>query len=514
MPAAVWLTVLIIPTLYALYVWLNDAKLKRPPGNLGSEPWTQEFIQETFARVSEKPDLLEGQLPSKTGRRYIVIGGAGFLGGWIVLHLLQRGEDPRKIRILDIRPPSRKDLKEAARDVDFIQVDMTDADAVFKAFQKPWPATEERTPELTVFHTAAVIRFFERHPDLLYLSDNINLEGTKNIVNAARAVGASALIYTSSGSVAVRRSRFWLWPWQSEAKHFVQVITDDDNQLPKRHEEFFSNYAVSKLHAERFVRDSDGSKSGDGILRTGCLRPGNGIFGPGGDILVDRLIRDKVNPSWIPSIMQSFIYVENCSLAHLCYEARLIELQSGNSNPDIGGQAFCITDAGPTPTYLDVYNAVGTLCKGAVSFIYLSPTFMLSIAHLVEWYYLARHFLVNSSFAFLGRLFPAIRGDIIFLQPSMFALTNVHLLFDDSRARTSSEKGGLGYTGPCTTLEGVCKVVLEYEKNGGEGTERAVAGHPEPTKLKFDPTLPERGVVEIVGKISSGLGVDPTKTWN
>lgn len=297
----------------------------------------------------------------------------------------------------------------------------------------------------------------------------------------------------------------------------MQVITDDDGILPKKHDEFFSNYAVSKLRAERAVREADGSKSGDGILRTGCIRPGNGIFGPGGDILVDRLLREKVNPTWVPTVMQSFSYVENCTLAHLCYEQRLNELQAGSENPDIGGQAFNITDAGQTPTYGDIYTAVNILSKGAATFIYLSPTFILSIAHLVEWYYVGRHLLVQTPLSFLGKLFPAIRGDVIFLQPSMFALTNVHLIFDDSRARSSPEKGGLGYNPPCTTLEGVCKVILEYENSGGEVSDRALTGHPEPTAPTFDPTVSEKSVaevVEVVEKVSNGLKVDATKVWN
>ena len=433
---------------------------------------------------------------------------------------MERGEDPRRIRIVDIRPPTRRDLKELASGVDFAQADITNRDALSKAFNKPWPSSTlpgEAEPKLTVFHTAAIIRFFERHPSLLPQSDGINLKGTQNVVDTAREVGASTLVYTSSGSVAVRRSRFWLWPWQKEPKYFMQIINDDDTILPKQHDEFFSNYAVSKLNAERAVRNADGSKSGNSVIRTGCVRPGNGIYGPGGDILVDRLLREKVNPTWVPTVMQSFIYVENCSLAHLCYEQCLNDLQAGSKNPDIGGQAFNITDAGPTPTYGDVYTAVNILSKGAATFIYLSPTFILFVSHLVEWYYVARHLLVQSSLRVLGKLVPAIRGDIIFLQPSMFALTNVHLIFDDSRARAAPEKGGLGYNPLFNTLEGVCKVILEYEKNGGEVVDRAVAGHPEPTTLTFDPTMSEKGVVEVVEaveKISNNLKVDAKNVWN
>lgn len=63
------------------------------------------------------------------------------------------------------------------------------------------------------------------------------------------------------------------------------MINDDDALLPKRHEDFFSNYAVTKREAERRVRAADKSTSGKTVLRTGCIRPGNGVYGPGGDML-------------------------------------------------------------------------------------------------------------------------------------------------------------------------------------------------------------------------------------
>lgn len=196
--------------------------------------------------------------------------------------MLQRGEDPRKIRILDIRPPSRPDIISEAKGVDFIKVDISDAASVDAAFKQPWPPTSDSTaPEITIFHTAANIRFYERHPALLPRSTNVNVNGTQNIVDAARAIGATVLIQTSSGSVGVRSNRFFLWPWETAPKCFVQILNDDDTLLPKYHEDFFSNYAASKIIAERIVRKANGSPSGKGVLRTGSIRPGNGVFGPG-----------------------------------------------------------------------------------------------------------------------------------------------------------------------------------------------------------------------------------------
>lgn len=176
--------------------------------------------------------------------------------------------------------------------------------------------------------------------------------------------------------------------------------------------------------------------------------------------------------------MNHFIYVENASLSHLLYEQRLIELSRGTSNPDISGQAFVVSDPGAPVTFGDVYTVLETL-DGETVFPALSPTGMLLVAQIIEWIYLAQYFLSTSSFLplrVLSRALPVIKGDIVNLQPAMFNLTQIHVLFDDSRARLSPEKGGLGYTGTYTTLQGLCKTVEEHKKSDGKGEERSLSG--------------------------------------
>ena len=186
----------------------------------------------------------------------------------------------------------------------------------------------------------------------------------------------------------------------------------------------------------------------------------------------------KNNPTWIQNMVSNFNYVENCSLAHLCYEARLLEVSNGGTNPDISGQVFTVADPGGPLTYGDVYKVLETL-DGETSFPSLSPTVMLLIAQILEFICLARHFLSSSSSRLLRAIscvFPNITGDIVNLQPSLFNLTQLHLIFDDSRARLAPEKGGLGYHGAFTTLEGLCKTVEEHQKAEGKGEPRSLSG--------------------------------------
>lgn len=440
-------------------------------------------------------------------------------------HLLDRGEDPKKIRVLDIRPPRRKDLTTgSATDVDFRQVDISDKKAVEEAFRAPWPSPSASsdinltTPDegITVFHTAANIRFYERHPSLLPLSSKVNVDGTQNIVDAAKSIGVSIMVYTSSGSISVRRARFWLWPWEKQPDFFVQYITDDDALIPKRHEDLFSNYAATKIQAERIVRKADKTPTGESegrVLRTGCIRPGNGIYGPGGDLLCGSYLVRQTNPTWIADILHNFVYVENGSLAHLCYERRLLDIINSpeSAGPDIGGQAFAITDAGPPVTYGDVYQTLNVLTDGLTVFPNLSATGMLLLAHIFEIVHLSHMFLSRSSSPLLrtiSRFVPRLNGDLVNLQPSLYALTMVHLIWDDSRARKGAAEGGIGYNPPWTTMQGLCKLVEEHLKGDGKGeAERSTNGG---VSIGWPSMKAGRGVQ----RVKEGLGAEPTKLMN
>ena len=440
--------------------------------------------------------------------------------------------------MLDIRKPTREDLTSGkARHVDFRIVDVSDERAVHDAFAAPWPGVgESKEPEITVLHTAANIRFYERVAYLLPLSAKVNVEGTRNVISASLANGVTSLIYTSSGSILIRRARLWLWPWETRPTHFIQEISDD---LPVSayHADFFSNYAYTKSLGEILVRNADKTRNAKGtLLRTGCLRPGNGIFGLGDCLCGATLVR-RINPTWNQNIIQNFLYVENCSIAHLCYEARLNEIAAHadlKSNTaltpiDIGGDAFVIADPNPPPTYGDVYKAINLLSSSYATFPYLSPTFMLTLSHIFENIYLIRHRLSSYHnlpiphplrlLSYLAILIPKLNGDLVSLQPSMFELIMAHLFFDDSRARLPPEQGGLGYNSPWTTLEGLCKLVEEFRKSNGLpdtelGLQEIEAGDElEKSTSGFGLAKAQRGVA-VVAEVADELHCLPEKMPN
>ena len=226
----------------------------------------------------------------------------------IAIHLLLRGESPSQIRILDVRPQQlaklarlQRVLDTAARDrlaaqceqVQYIQTDITNPDSIASAFSEPWTADVKDQP-LTVFHTAAIIRHWERKKSLLPLTTGVNVDGTKNVLAAARKAGADVFISTSSGSVLVKPMGFWVWPWQNELKNFALVLDGGKEELVDDHAAYAGNYPYSKAMAEKAVRAANDPQNG---FKTGVIRPCSGIYGSGGDVLAGSYLKRGGGPT-------------------------------------------------------------------------------------------------------------------------------------------------------------------------------------------------------------------------
>ncbi|KAL4933643.1 putative 3-beta hydroxysteroid dehydrogenase/isomerase family protein [Aspergillus undulatus] len=449
---------------------VNSAMCRVPDEarKLSPHRWTVDEIKTAYKKAVHDPVDVTKSLPPKQDRRYIVVGGSGLVGTWIIEHLLARGENPAAIRALDLQPP-RRGLLDLG--ITFVSTNIVDKTAVQSAFSQPWSGAVADLP-LTVFHNAAVIRPAERHKIFLAFSRKVNVEGTANVLNGAKSAGASCFISTSSGSVCMRCPDYWIAPWTKTPKHLVQVLSDA-NEPPKEHDQFFGTYAISKSEAEGIVRAADNLESN---FRTGCIRPANGVYGVGSETsatLISMYLRMGGAPTWLAHVIQNFVNAENVSIAHLCYEQRLIEHTSSPSTlPNIGGQSFIVTDPNPAVTFGDIYLALTTLATTPIRFPFLPPLPMFMLSYLVEWYVLLRHFYLP--------WLPAATGDLNRLQPAVFSISNPHLIIDDSRAREVPEKGGLGYNPPFTSLEGVCKEVAHWNRQAAELGAAAIMGNVRP----------------------------------
>src|ERR1051326_2824015 len=97
----------------ALYLrHVNNAMTRIPPevSKLSLPRLTDEEISTTYKRICDNPIDITPHLPPSLKRRYVVVGGSGMVGGFIVLHLIARGQPPESVRIVDLRKPDRPDL--------------------------------------------------------------------------------------------------------------------------------------------------------------------------------------------------------------------------------------------------------------------------------------------------------------------------------------------------------------------------------------------------------------------
>lgn len=122
--------------------------------------------------------------------RYLVTGGAGFIGSHIAKTLLKQGESVRIYDNLITGRQSNLDvLQQYGKQVEIIKGDIRDMAAVREAVS----GTE------VVFHQAALASVPRSISDPIN-SLEININGTQNILLAARDAGVRRVVYASSSS--------------------------------------------------------------------------------------------------------------------------------------------------------------------------------------------------------------------------------------------------------------------------------------------------------------------------
>ncbi|KXJ95929.1 hypothetical protein Micbo1qcDRAFT_192808 [Microdochium bolleyi] len=455
-------------TLAALGIaWVASVNQKMkgvPPAAAAWAPhrWGKAEMLETYERVKKNPIDWTPHLPPKLDRRYVVTGGYGGVGGEMVLQLLARGQPPEAIRIIEFRPANRVDmLSGPVTKVDFAQADISSKEAVEAAFAKPWPKSVAHLP-MTVFHPAALIDPGRRSAWTYSNTRRVNVDGTRHMVDAARAAGADCFIYTCSSSVNLRPVKFWGNPFREWYEGCVQVLDESDFDLPLRPRgEFFANYALSKATAERLVCEANSP-----TFRTGSIRPANCIYGSSeGDQAVGLVLRKGTVPTWMPNIIQNFVHAGHVSLGHLCFEAALVGDRNngkgtGAKLPRCAGRPYIVTDAGPPPMFDDMYNILKLTSSppGRVQVNRLQPGVMLAIAHVVELFDIASHMPL------LKHIVPRPKGDLAMLQPAVF-VPATHTPASDELACKSVEEGGIGFRHVCTSMEGMAQQAADWNRN-------------------------------------------------
>src|SRR5919202_3635212 len=151
--------------------------------------------------------------------KVLVTGGAGFIGSNLVRGLLERGD---QVRVLDnFSTGSRDNLADVEHEVELVEGELRSYDRVHAA---------TRGVEI-VFHQGALPSVPRSVQDPL-TTNAVNVEGTVNVLLAARDEGVRRVVFASSSSVYGNSGTL--------------PRTEDQNPDP------ISPYAVAKLAAERF----------------------------------------------------------------------------------------------------------------------------------------------------------------------------------------------------------------------------------------------------------------------
>ncbi|URE48577.1 Reticulon [Musa troglodytarum] len=325
----------------------------------------------------------------------LVTGGRGFAARHLVEMLLR--SDIWCVRVADLAPSISLDPRERTAPL------ATPSDPAAPSTSPPIYAIGPISSKV-VFHMAAPDSSINNHQ----LHYSVNVEGTKNVIDACIECKVKRLIYTSSPSVVFDG---------------VHGIFNGDETMPYP-DKFNDSYSETKAEGEKLVVKANGR---NGLL-TCCIRPSS-IFGPGDRLLY--IIGDGNN-------VNDFTYVENVAHAHICAEQTLASEVGAKK---AGGQAYFITNMEP----IKFWEFMSLILEGLG---YKRPstkipvTFMMPIAHMVE-----------STYKLLSRYGMPVPQ----LTPSRIRLLSCNRTFNCSKA-----KDQIGYEPIVSLKDGLENTIESY----------------------------------------------------
>lgn len=346
----------------------------------------------------------------------MVTGGRGFAARHLVEMLIRY--EMFCVRVADLGPSIKLEPYEEEGTLGkalqsgralYVSVDLRDKAQVLKACQ----GAE------VVFHMAAPDSSINNYN----LHRSVNVEGTKNVIEACVDLQVKRLIYTSSPSVVF------------DGVHGI-INGEESLSYPVKHND---SYSATKAEGEALVLKANGEKG----LLTCCIRPSS-IFGPGDKLLVPSLVNAaRAGKSKFiigdGNNMYDFTYVENVAHAHICAERALAS--KGTVSEKASGQAYFITNMEP----IKFWEFMSLILEGLGyerPRIKIPAFVMMPIAHLVEFIY---------------KLLAPYGMKVPQLTPSRIRLLSCNRTFNCSKA-----KDRLGYTPIVSLQEGLERTIESY----------------------------------------------------
>ncbi len=168
-------------------------------------------------------------------RKILITGASGFIGTWLVKRALESGANVRAVaRGGTLNSPPGFDWDPSpftSSQLEVVSADVTDSQAVRPLMQGC----------SQVFHLAGFAKVWAKDRDAFR---RVNVEGTANVLSAAREAGVERVVHTSSGVT------FGMTP-------SGQLRDESTPRIPKQ---CFTEYEATKLEAEELVlrRAADG----------------------------------------------------------------------------------------------------------------------------------------------------------------------------------------------------------------------------------------------------------------
>ncbi|GJU94422.1 3-beta hydroxysteroid-dehydrogenase/ decarboxylase-like protein isoform X1 [Tanacetum coccineum] len=346
----------------------------------------------------------------------VVTGGRGFAARHLVEMLIRY--EIYSVRIADLGPEIKLETHEEKGSLGqalrigrahYVSMDLRDQSQVEKACE----GAE------VVFHMAAPDSSINNYK----LHHSVNVQGTKNVIDACTKLNVKRLIYTSSPSVVF------------DGVHGI-YNGEESMPYPSKHND---SYSETKAEGEALVIKVNGV---NGLL-TCCIRPSS-IFGPGDKLLVPSLVAaaragkskfiigDGTN-------MYDFTYVENVAHAHICAERALAS--DGSASKRAAGEAYFITNMEP----IQFWEFMSLILVGLGyerPRIKIPASVMMPIARMVERVY--------TILAPYGMKVPQ-------LTPSRIRLLTCYRTFNSAKANDR-----LGYSPIVPLQEGLKRTIESY----------------------------------------------------
>ncbi|EMD86074.1 hypothetical protein COCC4DRAFT_33730 [Bipolaris maydis ATCC 48331] len=246
----------------------------------------------------------------------LIFGGCGFLGHNLVREFARAMPTP-KIFVVDVNTERNRNP-----DATYLTANIIQRDEIAKIFDQVKPQV--------VLHTISPSPF-EVNRSVL---EKVNVVGTENIVECAKAIGTvRAFLYTSSSSVV-----------HNQHDPMIEATEDWPVLFSPNQPEYYSH---TKALAEKLVLAANRQ---NGML-TAVIRPA-ALYGPGDGQMTTNVTRQALTGRanirfGNKSYLYDTCYVENCTYAQTLIVKALIEASTSEPLPadkKIEGEAFFVTN--------------------------------------------------------------------------------------------------------------------------------------------------------------------------